>query len=338
MEILVSCLKGLEDVCIKEIKELTKKKALKVCDGRIKSECTNKEISTLILYLRSGLRVSRLLSTRRFDTIKDIANEAGKFVKEFELPIAVRCSRQGNQDFSSNDVEKTVGEILFNSGLKVDLENPKTTVLIDIIEDEFFVCILIKDNLNKREYRIRSTGQSINATICYALVRLSGWKSRKILLDSFSKDGTIAIEAASFLNSLPLKFEKPIDTKKQLIFCSDPLLQNVNNSETNAKLAGVNKAIKFSRLDIEWLDTKFGKGEIDYIVTVFPNYSSDRKKDMEKLAKELFYQAEFILSKSGKIALLAQFDVKPFLGKLKLLSERQVFSGGVVYNLLILSK
>ncbi len=338
MEVLVSCLKGIEDVCIKEIRELTKKKAVKVCDGRVKVGCDESSLKKLSENLRSGLRVAKLLGEFKLKSIVDMADKASKFSKEFIAPISVRCSRQGNHDFKSNDIEKAVGEVLHNAGLKVDLENPKTKILIDIVNDEFFICILIAENLNKREYRIRSTGQSINATICYALVRLSGWKKEKVIMDPFSRDGTIAIEAAAFKFSLPLKFDKPISAKDQVIHCFDPLLKNVNNSETNSKLAGVNKAIRFSRYDIEWLDTRFGKGEVDYIVAVLPNYSGDRQKDAEKQYKDLFYQAEFILAKNGQMALLSQTDIMGFIGKFKIESERKVISGDVSYNLLILKK
>jgi len=337
MEILVACLKGLEDVCILEINELTKKKAIKISDGRIKVNCTEADIKKLSRYMRSGLRICKFLGEIKFKALKDIIDNAAKFHKDCKSPIAVRCSKQ-NSNLHSGEVERGIGEVLYNKGLKVNLENPKTTVLIDIINDECFYCILIEKDLNKRDYRIRSTGQSVNATIGYALVRLSGWKKAKKLLDPFSKDGTIVIEAAAFANSLPLKFKKPISSKTQSIFCFDPLLNNVNNSETNAKLAGVNKAISFARYDVEWLSTKFNRDEMDYIVTILPYYSKEARKQGEKLYRNLFNQAEFILAQKGKIAALAQSDIKEFIGKFRIVSERFVFSGGVTYNLLVLEK
>ena len=338
MEIVISCLRGLEDVCILEIKELINKKAVKLLDGRVKVECTDANLEKLSNFLRSGLRITSFLGNTKFKSIDDMAKESLKYIKDYKAPILVRCSRFGEHDFKSGDVEKTVGEVLYKKGLSVNLDNPKTTIIVDIINNDCILGNLIIDNLNKREYRIRSTGQSINATICYSLVRFSGWKKDKTILDPFSKDCTIAIEATSFAYNLPLKFKKAIESKEQNIFSFDSLLANVNNSETNAKLAGVNKAIRFARYDIEWLDTKFGKGELGYIVTVFPNLSADRKKDMEKLAKDLFYQAEFILSKRGKMVILSQTDLKGYMGKFKLKEERKVFSGNVEYTVYIATK
>lgn len=338
MEIIVSCLRGIEDVCIKEINELIKKKACKSCGGRILVKCNEADLAKLSGFLRSGIRICELFSKLNFDSIDDISKESLKFSKELESPIAVRCSRFGNHEFHSSDVEKAVGKALFESGLKVNLREPRTTFVVDIVNNECFLGVLKASGLNKREYRIKATSQSVNATIGYALVRLSGWKKGKTLLDPFSKDGTIAIEAASFEYKLPLKYEKSMESKNQLIFCFDPMLNNVNNSETNAKLAGVNKAIKFSRYDIEWLDTRFGKNEIDYIIGILPHYSAERKKDMDKLYTGLFYQAEFILSKTGKMALLSQSGIKSFIGKFKVVSERKVISGDLEYNLILLKK
>lgn len=331
MEVIISCLRGIEDICIKECKELTKGKAVKLCSGRVKLECRDPD--KIQNNLRSGIRVFQLIGELDFKSLNDIAKAVAS--NEFSGPIAVRCSRRGNNKFNSNDVEKAVGKELHSKGLSVDLKNPKTKIILDIIENKCYYGVLIAEDLNKREYRIKSTSQSINSTICYALVRLSGYKKGKTLLDPFSKDGTIAIEAAAYAYSLPLKFIKPVDAKEQNIFCSDPLLQNVNNSETNSKLAGVNKAIKFSRYDIEWLDTKFGKSEIDYIVTVLPYHAGDRQKDAEKNYKDLFYQAEFILSKSGKMVLLSQVDLKDFLSEFKIVSETEIMSGDIKYKVYI---
>ena len=336
MEVIISCLHGIEDVCIKEAKELTKGKAVKLSNNRIKLTCKDAEV--LKNNLRSGSRIFKLIGELTFKSIEDIAKAVADDFEKFEEPIAVRCSRQGLQKFHSNDAERIVGEALHFKRLSVNLKNPKTKIIVDVSDNKCYYGILIAEDLNKREYRIKSTSQSINSTICYALVRLSGYKKGKILLDPFSKDGTIIIEAAAFSHSLPLKFNKPVDTKEQNIFCSDPLLANVNNSETNSKLAGVNKAIKFSRYDIEWLDTKFSKSEINYIVTVLPYHAGDRQKDAEKEYKELFYQAEFILSKTGRMVLLSHADLKSFLGKFKIVSETEIISGDIKYRAYVLSK
>src|SRR3989344_5552083 len=233
MEVIISCLHGIEDVCIKEAKELTKGKAVKLSDSRIRVNCRDADV--LKNNLRSGSRIFKLIGELTFKSIEDIAKAVADNSKLFEEPIAVRCSRQGLQKFHSNDVEREVGEALHYKGLSVDLKNPKTKIIIDVSDNKCYYGILLAEDLNKREYRIKSTAQSINSTICYALVRLAGYKKGKVLLDPFSKDGTIVIEAAAFSNSLPLKFNKPVDTKEQNIFCSDPLLANVNNSETNSK-------------------------------------------------------------------------------------------------------
>jgi hypothetical protein len=65
--------------------------------------------------------------------------------------------------------------------------------------------------------------------------------------------------------------------------------------------------INFSRTEIEWLDTKFKKGEIDKIVTnmIMPSRSMS-EKEIEKKYNELMHQAEYIMKSSGKMVLVTK--------------------------------
>ena len=84
-------------------------------------------------------------------------------------------------------------------------------------------------------------------------------------------------------------------------------MQNLKSAEKNAKVAGVNKLIDFSRMDVSWLDTKFSKGEVDIVVSQLPSPSkSFAEERVEKLLKELFYQLEYILSRKGTCVFLTR--------------------------------
>jgi 23S rRNA G2445 N2-methylase RlmL len=86
------------------------------------------------------------------------------------------------------------------------------------------------------------------------------------------------------------------------IYCFDKEFRYLNSAKKNAKIAGVDKDINFSRSDVEWMDTKLDKESVDKIITQPPQPT--KNLDIKKLTKiydEFFYQAEFVLKKKGRI-------------------------------------
>jgi len=183
------------------------------------------------------------------------------------------------------------------------------------------------------------------------------------LLDPFSASGTIPIEAALFASNFPvnffnkekfifLKFDKfkdsdfnklfkkldeGISPSKLKIYDLDSSMKYLNYAKKNSKIAGIDKRINFSRMDIEWLDTKFDKGKVDKIVTKIPLL---QKKETD-IYNEFFYQAEFILNDKGKIILIGNKELmKKYSAKYKfrISNEQSVFSGKRQYELFVLSK
>ncbi|MBD3310055.1 methyltransferase, partial [Candidatus Woesearchaeota archaeon] len=176
------------------------------------------------------------------------------------------------------------------------------------------------------EYNIFTASQSLKGTIGYCLVRRSGFSGKELLLDPFAKTGIIPIEAALFATGFPVNyFQKQelsfsglfsidfdaVDSKiskgKFRIYCMDKDFPMVSHSKKNAKIAGVEKFLQFSRLDVEWLDTKFREKEVD-IICSYPPQPSRRisDSDLMKIYNELFYQAKFVLDKKGTICLIAK--------------------------------
>ncbi len=74
------------------------------------------------------------------DEICSLALEFSKNVIKEKETFAVRAERTGRHDFSSRDVEVALGERIKNSlNAKVDLENPKKTVFVEIRDEVAFV-------------------------------------------------------------------------------------------------------------------------------------------------------------------------------------------------------
>ena len=318
MKYIAICARGLEDITQLEIKEIVHVSSEVFIPGRVLFSCDT--VDSLLKKTRSIIKLYELRQVCA--SLDEIA------VFPVASPFRIECSRQGNHTFSSQDVQRRVGELFFRAGNTVDLKHPISTVFVDIVENTFLVGRELHPSLlSKRSYRIKPSNQSINACIAYGLVRLSGYMGKKILLEPFSRDGVIAIEAALY--------------KKGKIFSYDALFAYVKNTEIHATLAGVRKEINISRIEPEWLDTKFEKNEVSFVVTCLP-YPTHvvSEKDIRVLYKELFYQLTFIVKKKGVLVFLApRLDLlKEFSSGFSLVEERAVSTSSQVYSVLVFKK
>lgn len=145
-------------------------------------------------------------------------------------------------------IEVLDGELVFESDEELDLKS----------------VIKINRDYVKREYRVKIHGKSINASLAYASVVLSGFKEGEVLLDPLTVDGVVVIEAAMFV-------------KGEVIAASDSI-GYLKSSRINSKIAGV---------DIEFLDCKLG--DIDRKVDVIiSQLISPSKVVGENTARKLY--------------------------------------------------
>ncbi len=324
-EAIATCIEGLESITQLEIKEILKQESKIIIPSRVIFKVKDdKDLANFIYNSRSSIKAYKLITKLEFKDLEDLLKkiEKVKFPK-IRSPFAVKCDRVGEHGFSSIDLEKEIGEIINkNSRLKVDLKDPTTIILIDIIGNNCFVGIDYTGiKLSKRDYRIKLIPNPLNPCLAYTLLRVADIKPKDIVLDPSCKSGEILIEAALYLQNIPvnkkafdkLAFTKLINfkpkdkykNKKLELYAIDNSQNSLRCTEINAKIAGINKSIKFSKQDIEWLDTKFKKGSINKIIT-FPQIPTNRIpiRELEQVYKELFYQAEFILNKKGTITVL----------------------------------
>lgn len=342
-EYIAQTVEGIEDIAAKEIKEITGGKAEKVIEGRLKFNGNN--LKKLIYVTRSIDKIYKLLLQFKFESLDEIEAEAKTLKLEFKETFAVRCQRSGEHPFTSKDVEIAIGNTIEG---KVDLNNPETTVFADIVGNECFIGIdMTIKPLHRREYRVRANHQSVNPCVAYAMIRMSDWKEDEILLDPFCKDGVIPVEAAMFASNIPRGYyqqdlkvaeaDKEIKNEKLNIFALDSLMCNVRSTEVNAKLAGVNKLITYSKAGLDWLDVKFKESSVGKIVTFMP---SGEDRDVEKIYREFFHQVSYITKKKGK-AVLATFRPEIVMRNMEgfeLKQDRLVKIGGFSYTILVLDK
>ena len=283
----------------------------------------------------------------------------------------VKCTKNYDNDISTTEMERKFGELIiahiekkYNYKQKVNLDDPEIIIFVYLTGKKCYMGIDFAGfDLSKRSYKILLHPADMKGTIGYFLVRLSGYNKGEALLDSFSGSGTVPIEAALFASDFPinyfnkekfifLKFDKfkDYDFKKFFekidkeirdydlnIYNIDNSMKYLNYAKKNSKIAGVGKKINFSRMDMEWMDTKFDKNKIDKIVTKFPLLQNK----IDELYNEFFYQAEFILNNKGKVILIGdKTQIKKFSSKynFKITGVRSVFSGKKEYEIFVLSK
>ncbi len=336
---------GIEPIAAKELNELVAVSDAHLSSGMITFNIKDfKDFCAIAYRAQSISRLCFLICEfEAASSLSAAARNLKQKLKGFKMSdwiggedsFVVECDRFGSHDFNSLDFVTEANKIILEaSGNKnFSFKSPSLRLFCYIDGDKgYFGVDVAGFGLGKREYRIFGHASDLKATVAYAIVRLSGFTSKSVLLDPFCRSGAIAIEAALFASAFPvnyyrkdsfsfiklkpfskLNFEKffadldgKIRKEKLQIFNYSPSVSHMASSEKNAKIAGVNRLISFSRVDIEWLELKFESEKVDVIVSFPPILSgnSDASK-IKKLYLEFFYQANLILSKRGRIALAA---------------------------------
>jgi putative N6-adenine-specific DNA methylase len=314
--------RGAEPIMQKEVFELINAKA-KAEDSVVVFDAEDKDLCKLCYLGQSFTRVLQLLDCFKIKKLSDVKRKIDfSFLKEKKFRIV--CERIGEHDFNSTDISRELGEHVFESvKCKVDYKNPEIILYVYIINENCHIGIDYAGfDLSKREYKVYLHPAALRGTIGYIMLRTADYEPNYILLDPFCGSGVIPIEAAYFSSKFPInffrkdkfqfmkmeivdpKFFEKLDEKHKIkgkILAFDKELRHINSAKQNAKIGGVEKFINFSRVDVEWLDTKFEKGEVDVIVTDLPFPTKWNLKKIIKIYDEFFYQCEFVLKDKGQI-------------------------------------
>jgi 23S rRNA G2445 N2-methylase RlmL len=375
MQAIAITIPGLEFVAEKEINELIKPKITGTEESVVFFRPKDMLDLCVLCYKAQSLeRVMLLKDMITFDDKQQIFDAVKKmdfsdFIKN-GLKFKVKCDHIGEHDFNSNEIEENVGA---NIKGDVNLDNPDVIVYVYINKNRCYIGVDFSGfDLSKRQYRIFNLKESLRANVAYSLLRIADYIKKDFLLDPFCGSGVIPIEAALFGSNYPVnyftknnliflkfdcfrktdfdkffeKIDKKIEKKNTLkITGYESMFGYVNASQKNAKIAGINKSINISRVDIDWLDTKIDKAKVDKIVTCPPQPTERNSKQIEKLYKELFYQADFVLKKKGRIILVSESEqgkkmiekyAKEF--KFKIGKEIKIMQGKKPLSILIINR
>ncbi|RLE38665.1 hypothetical protein DRJ17_03330 [Candidatus Woesearchaeota archaeon] len=325
MKFLAITVSGFEDICQKELKEFGAKKT-NIKTGCVIFELNKSKIVSLIDLGQSFSKIIEIWHTDKFTSLSSF-----RTIKNIRINIKptktflVRCQKIESK-YSSHEIEACVGENIIKNLTKTGFKpkvstlNPDIHVFTYVTKSEFFLGqdLTIRD-LSKRKYRVFVHPASFRGHIAYCLLRFSGFKPGKRLLDPNCRDGIIPIEAALFSKG---------KSKKSTIEATDPFIKNILIAKKNAKIANVK--INFSKQDFDWLETHYESNYFDFIVTALPSPTKYNQKRIKESYKTLFESVSEILKQNGKVAILVR---KPELlkqqtkNRFKLIEERNIYVG-----------
>lgn len=350
------CDPGCEEYAALEVKELLSKDS-EIKKGYVTLNANFNEAQKLCFYSQSANRILAVIDEGEYVEEEDFQNSE-EAVSNFDYSLFYDENmtfkvKSEVEDCDTQSISMFIGEVLHdNNSWKVDLNNPDIKVVVKGFDGVYVVGIdLAGRALEKREYKIYHTRKTLRGTIGYGLVRFSGFNGKGSLLDPFCLDGSIAIETALFANKFAVNHynqefdlmrmpggkklkeldEKLIDEDYKIMAYTSQL-KEVKNARSNAKIAGVEKKINVSKIDISWLDTKMEEKSVDFIVSYIPESGkSVSEKAATKIQEEFFWQAEYILADDGIIALLGdkigEITTSAANKKFKLVEKKLVYMG-----------
>ena len=322
---------GLEEYSAKEIQELIKTKTITE-DSVVLFDCTEEKLAYLCYGSQSLIKVCSLLERIKLNSSEDLKKIKTDFTKLIPKgkTFRVKFAKQ-NCDLSSQEIEPELGEIVhnqFKGKIKVLMDNPDYIVYIYCFKNDAYIGIDYSGfDLSKRDYRVFANPKSYHSNISYLMLRIGEFKENETLLDPFCLSGETGIEAGLFATKRSshyfskqkfafnkfMKFNfdkvnKEIKKSKARIVLSSPAMSDVKAAQKNAKIAGVEKEIEFTRQDVEWIDFKFKKKEcVDKIVTQIPCPSSNvAEQTLKKTYDDFFFQIKYLLDKKGKVVVLGK--------------------------------
>jgi putative N6-adenine-specific DNA methylase len=250
------------------------------------------------------------------------------------------CDRTGVHDFNSMDAEQAVSAAvkkLFKEkgeDILMNLKAPDVTLYLRIIDDNYVLGIdCAGRELSKRQHLVFNNVVSTKGTIGFCALLFAGYKPGQLILDPFALSGNIMLEAALYESGTPVNYYtkhftlmdipefRPIvddvlaktDSKikqppsKPDIICTDSSFNNISAQKKNAKIAGIDKFLAFSRTDIENIDIKTFDSSVDVVCSriIEPSANVPEGK-VRKIHEILFKNLKFITKKKSAFVFIVR--------------------------------
>lgn len=336
--------KGLEQTSANELKTFSIE-AKDVQPGLVFFDSTPEELAKITYLGRTFEKTLFVIAQYPFANQEELLAKLPNLSEYITGSFHVECDREGEHDFNSfeiqNELDKTIQK---QTAKEIKHKHPDVPLFAIIRGDQFYLGIDYAGlDLAKRDYRIFLGRESIRGNIAAGLLHIGDYQSQHTLLDPFCHHGEIIIEAALLARNISVNkhLKNKLYCMKQhsldqhdaprdahgTIHCLDPHFGHVNAARKNAKIAGIVKDITFSRMQLEWLDTKFEHGSIDRIITLPQQPTEERK--LINFYDDLFRTAKLLLTENGTLVLcMKRHPDVPKKNKTMTLEHEQIIMQG----------
>lgn len=295
---------GLEKAAESEAEELISEKVSSFPQV-LEISCPDEEALSYIEHTQAARRVlfavSRTKDLEKFSLDLPFQEILSKYSFRIEVE---NVKGQDNR----NKISKLIREKLEKMKINLNFKNPDFLLVIYYNGEEYFLGYdFLTEELNKRSYRLFVHPASFKGDLAYFFIYQVKFSSKDKLLVGFGKDGSLAIEAALYMNRWPLRQiaenkiwnllfpnyqEKKIKPKKNKIRMFDESSQNVIAAKKNSVLAGVPESVEISRLSLDELDVKYDEKGFSKVIFYLTS------KDEERI-NDIYYQLNYLIKEKG---------------------------------------
>ena len=361
---LVIAYEGTEEIAKNEVEKILGRNVDSKIDSKAEPSVVffnaqREELFKLGYLGQSFVNVIELITSSKIEELSDF-----KFVEKIDFSFVkgkrfrITCNRIGGHDFSANDVEREIGR--FVHGGDVDLDNPQVVIYVYAYSNMCYLGIDYNNiDLSKRDYNLHPHSKSIKGTVAYSMLMIGGYEKGKVLLDPFCLSGAVAIEAGYCSTGFSINYfrkSKFLFVKEKLvgdaffkgidiaipkefgnIYAYDYEMRNISAAKHNAKIGEIDKVIEFRKVESEWIDLKFGEGDLDLIVSSPPDPTASTERQIRPRIKELFYNADYVLKKGGKLVIKGNDLVREEgeKSKLKFIEQVDIVKGSNVIEIFV---
>ncbi len=217
MRLLIETVEGFEKTCGEELEKISETiEVEKQMKGYLLLKTDKDDVFKINYVAGTVNRVLQVLNEFELEKSEDCYEKVSFDVEEFiekDQKFVVRVEKQGN-DIPSNKLARETGQKIVDNfreakgeTLSVDLEKPDIVFRLYIFEDKaFFGFDTTKEPLNKRRYLEKEV--DVPPILANCLVRYSGWDEKTKLMDPFTRNGVVAVEAARIASNTPNKGRK----------------------------------------------------------------------------------------------------------------------------------
>ena len=310
MKLLITCNPGTEDIVSLEAAEKLAAKPIEVREmhGRlvVDTPIEDYELLTEKIYEMRTIHYAGILlywDVNETPTLEWVKKSAEKAFTSRYIPdsssFAVKSVREGVHSFTSMDISKIVGGVVYESikdkGLKpiVRLNSPSILVRTDLIENNLYISLSLTGDYSRhiRRYRVFDHPAALKSTLAAVMLRLARTVDGNAILDPMCGSGTVAVESAYTYES-------------SRIICSDINPRYINSAQANALLARVNKRITFLVSDALELDDKLVT-PVDVIVSNPPyGIRIGSIRVVRALYKKLVEKIPIIIAPKGRVSFI----------------------------------